>query len=83
MNDWDIKLERYRNENESVKFGETVFAGSSLMEMFPINKLLREHNDDTIIYNRGIGGYLTDNLLENLPNCLYFLLHILLLVFLS
>ena len=69
MNDWDIKLERYRNENESVKFGETVFAGSSLMEMFPINKLLREHNDDTIIYNRGIGGYLTDNLLENLDVC--------------
>lgn len=50
MNDWDIKLERYRQENKNVKFGETVFAGSSLMEMFPINKLLEEHNDDTIIY---------------------------------
>ena len=60
MNDWDIKLERYRQENKNVKSDETVFAGSSLMEMFPINKLLEEHNDDTIIYNRGIGGYLTD-----------------------
>ena len=69
MNDWDIKLERYRRENKNVKSGKTVFAGSSLMEMFPINKLLEEHNDDTIIYNRGIGGYLTDNLLENLDVC--------------
>ena len=69
MNDWDIKLERYRRENKNVKSDETVFAGSSLMEMFPINKLLEERNDDTIIYNRGIGGYLTDNLLENLDVC--------------
>ena len=44
MNDWDIKLERYRQENKNVKSDETVFAGSSLMEMFPINKLLEEHN---------------------------------------
>ena len=59
MTDKEIKVERYRNENKSVKTGQVVFAGSSLMEMFPINKLLAEHDDDTIIYNRGIGGFLT------------------------
>ena len=45
MDDKEMKIERYREENKTVKHGETVFAGSSLMEMFPINKLLDEHGD--------------------------------------
>ena len=69
MTDKEIKVERYRNENKSVKTGQVVFAGSSLMEMFPINKLLAEHDDDTIIYNRGIGGFLTSELLEVIDVC--------------
>ncbi len=69
MTDKEIKVERYRNENKSVKTGQVVFAGSSLMEMFPINKLLAEHGDDTIIYNRGIGGFLTSELLEVIDVC--------------
>ena len=53
-------MERYRKANKSVQYGQVVFAGSSLMEMFPINKLLKEHDDDdTIIYNRGSGGFVT------------------------
>lgn len=69
MTDKEIKVKRYRNENKSVKAGQVVFAGSSLMEMFPINKLLAEHGDDTIIYNRGIGGFLTSELLEVIDVC--------------
>lgn len=69
MNDKEIKIERYRKENKTVKPGETVFAGSSLMEMFPINKLLTEHGDDTIIYNRGIGGFVSRELLEVVDVC--------------
>ncbi|MDE6916906.1 MAG: lysophospholipase, partial [Lachnospiraceae bacterium] len=40
------------------------------MEMFPINKLLEEHNDRTIIYNRGIGGFVSDELLEWIDVCI-------------
>jgi len=64
-----MKVLRYREENKSVKHGQVVFAGSSLMEMFPINKLLKEHGDDTIIYNRGIGGFVTQEMLEVLDVC--------------
>ena len=32
----EYKLERYRKMNETVKPGQVVCAGSSLMEMFPI-----------------------------------------------
>lgn len=69
MNDKEMKIMRYREENKTVKYGQTVFTGSSLMEMFPINKLLAEHNDSTIIYNRGIGGFVSCELLEVIDVC--------------
>lgn len=69
MTDKEMKIMRYRGENKTVKFGQTVFTGSSLMEMFPINKLLAEHNDGTIIYNRGIGGFISRELLEVIDVC--------------
>lgn len=69
MTDKEMKAERYREENRSVKHGQTVFAGSSLMEMFPINQLQELHGDDTIIYNRGIGGFVSRELLEFLDVC--------------
>lgn len=69
MTDKEMKVERYRVENQTVKPGQTVFTGSSLMEMFPINKLLELHGDDTIIYNRGVGGFVSRELLEALDVC--------------
>lgn len=69
MTDKEIKIERYAEENKSAQKGQTVFSGSSLMEMFPINKLLKEHGDNTVIYNRGIGGFITDELLEVVDVC--------------
>lgn len=69
MTDKEMKIIRYRGENKTVKCGQTVFTGSSLMEMFPINKLLAEHNDGTIIYNRGIGGFVSRELLETVDVC--------------
>lgn len=69
MNDKESKIERYRKENQTVIPGQTVFTGSSLMEMFPINKLLAEHGDSTIIYNRGIGGFVSHELLEVIDVC--------------
>lgn len=69
MNDKKMKIEKFREANKSVKAGQVVFAGSSLMEMFPINKLLAEHGDETVIYNRGIGGFVSRELLEVLDVC--------------
>lgn len=69
MNDKEKKILCYREENKTVKYGQTVFTGSSLMEMFPINKLLEEHNDSTIVYNRGIGGFVSRELLEVINVC--------------
>jgi fumarate hydratase subunit beta len=69
MNDKEKKILRYREENKAVKYGQTVFTGSSLMEMFPINKLLAEHNDSEIVYNRGIGGFVSRELLEVIDVC--------------
>lgn len=70
MTDKERKLENYREKNKEAVCGQVVFAGSSLMEMFPINKLLEEHGDDTIIYNRGIGGYVTSELLQVTDVCI-------------
>lgn len=69
MTDKEIKIERYREENKTAQKGQIVFTGSSLMEMFEINKLLKEHGDDTIIYNRGIGGFISDELLAVIDVC--------------
>ena len=69
MTDKETKIQRYREENKTVVYGQTVFAGSSLMEMFPINKLTAEHNDSTIIYNRGVGGFVTRELLDVIDVC--------------
>ena len=64
MTDKEMKVERYRELNKTALKGQVVFTGSSLMEMFPINKLLEEHHDSTVIYNRAVGGFITDELLK-------------------
>lgn len=69
MNDKEMKVERYRQENQSARKGQIVFTGSSLMEMLPISKLLAEHGDDTVIYNRGVGGFLSHELLKVIDVC--------------
>lgn len=69
MTDKEIKVQRYKEQNKTAEKGRIVFTGSSLMEMFPINKLLEEHGDDTIIYNRGVGGFLSDELLAVIDTC--------------
>lgn len=69
MTDKEMKIERYREENKSAPKGQIVFTGSSFMEMLPINKLLKEHGNDTVIYNRGIGGFIYDELLDVIDVC--------------
>ena len=58
------KLERYRILNRNVRKGEILFTGSSLMEQFPINELLMSNGMNQVIYNRGIGGFTTTDMLQ-------------------
>lgn len=60
---------KYLNEL-SVK-GQTLFTGSSLMEQFPIDELLMNRGINKIIYNRGVGGFTTNDLLEHMEEMVF------------
>ncbi len=64
------KIKNYAELNRSALKGQTVFAGSSLMEWFPIEKFIKEKNEDVIIYNRGIGGFVSKELHLALNECI-------------
>ena len=69
LTDKEMKVERYREANKTARHGEVVFTGSSLMEMFPITKIIEEKGINVTVYNRGIGGFVTKELLEVLDVC--------------
>lgn len=62
------KAQRFRELNRTVTPGGIVCAGSSLMEMFPVEKFVSK--SALRIHNRGIGGYMTGDLLDNLDVCI-------------
>lgn len=57
-------VKAYRVQNLSAQKGQTVFTGSSLMENFPVVKWLQEIPNAPVCYNRGIGGYTTEQFLK-------------------
>ena len=60
-----IKRERFRRLK-----GAVVFAGSSLMEQFPLYEFLQDDDLHCTLYNRGIGGFTTTELLEAMDECI-------------
>ena len=72
-----MKMERQRNErkyhelNRFARKGQTVMVGSSLMEWFPINELMMSNGIPGIVYNRGLGGYTTTDLLQCMDACIF------------
>ena len=56
------KLANFRSQNAYIHKGQTLFTGSSLMEQFPISEFCLSEGLP-IVYNRGIGGYTTDEFL--------------------
>lgn len=66
-----IKLERFKQLNPTSIKGQIVFSGSSLTEQFPINEMLQNLDQRYILYNRGIGGDTTYNLLEDIDVCIF------------
>lgn len=65
------KLERMRRLNLFARKGQIVFAGSSLMEQFPINEFLLDYDLPYVIYNRDIGGYTTAEMMDALQEMVF------------
>ena len=75
MADWREEkrklVESYRERNKTAVKGGVVFAGSSLMEQFPVEEWVREQGDIALpVYNRGIGGYTTDEFIAAIDTVL-------------
>lgn len=58
------KVARYKVLNKYAKKGQILFTGSSLMEQFPIYEFMLDYDIKETIYNRGIGGYTTTEMLS-------------------
>lgn len=71
IRDQKDKLERFRILNQSARKGEILFTGSSLMEQFPINELLMTKGMHKVVYNRGIGGFTTEDMLRNMEEMVF------------
>ena len=58
-------VQSWQTLNQTCRKGQTVFTGSSLMEMFPVENFAREEGDAfPILYNRGVGGFTTHDMLR-------------------
>lgn len=66
----EYKLERYHKLNLTAEKGCVLFAGSSLMEMFPVEKFAHEDGLPVTVYNRGVGGFITDELIAAVDTCI-------------
>ncbi|MDO4284151.1 MAG: GDSL-type esterase/lipase family protein [Eubacteriales bacterium] len=51
--------------------GGILFTGSSLMEQFPVEELAMTGGLGKILYNRGVGGYTTDDFLRDINTMLF------------
>lgn len=60
------KLTRFRVLNTLAQKGKTLLTGSSLMEQFPIAELLMDCGEQMTIYNRGVGGFTTTDMLSHM-----------------
>ena len=68
IEDWRLDkfriLQHYKDINPKCKKGQVLFTGSSLQENFPIERFVNEkYQEKKIVYNRGIGGYTTREML--------------------
>ncbi len=71
MTEFEIKVQNFRCLNAVAKKGETVFVGSSLCELFPISEMLQNVEPRIRVYNRGIGGDVTDGLLQRMEESIF------------
>ena len=60
------RLEQYRRLNRLCLPGQIVLAGSSLMEQFPVHELLQGEALPLRVYNRGVSGFVSGQMLAYL-----------------
>jgi lysophospholipase L1-like esterase len=65
------KVKKYKVLNQYIKKGQILFVGSSLMDFFPINEMQQSLDKRYTIYNRGIAGYITTELLTSMEECIF------------
>lgn len=65
------KIQRYQILNQYVKKGQILFVGSSLMEQFPIYEFIQDFDIKETIYNRGVGGYTTEEMQKVLDTLIF------------
>ncbi len=70
----NIKIMNYKALNKTVQKGQILFTGSSLMEQFPVVELFSSFGMNKIVYNRGVGGFRTDDFLAEIDTMLFDLL---------
>ncbi|MCT4413730.1 GDSL-type esterase/lipase family protein [Leuconostoc pseudomesenteroides] len=63
--------DKYAEANKTIKTGQTVIAGSSTVEIFPIEQLQTNVNLKHIIYNRGVRATTTSDLLEHIDTLIF------------
>ena len=61
----------FAQQNQTAKKGQIVFVGSSLMEIFPIEKMQQGLGLDKLIYNRGVRATTTADLLKHMDLCIF------------
>lgn len=72
LSDGQLELvEKYHCLNRYARKGQILFVGSSLMEYFPLNELAMSFGITKTLYNRGIGGFTTADLIEAADACIF------------
>lgn len=68
--DKQMKVTNYSHMNRFAQKGQIVFAGSSLCEFFPVAEIARHFGFEKTIYNRGVAGFVSAELLEAIDECI-------------
>lgn len=71
MNEFELKVRNFHYLNMLAKKGETVFVGSSLCEQFLISEMLQSVEPRLCVYNRGIGGDVTEGLMTRMEESVF------------
>ena len=65
------RVDKLRILNQYARENQILFTGSSLMEQFPVEELLRDEQIDICIYNRGVSGFTTEDMLTNMEEMVF------------
>ena len=65
------RIEKLNILNQYAAKGQILFTGSSLMEQFPVNEILMTKGLSYRIYNRGVSGFTTLDMLNHMDTMVF------------